>query len=1699
MIWILSSLSLEIVKDSIYFDYGSNKVYILKIYRGIVIDTFKILTFDEYFNLFSDSLFYTHYQTKQIQSSTPQYGLIPTISVPIDIPIELGFLGGNEAKIDIKGSQSMEFGGSTNNIISPVDYGSSTFPQLQMKQTINVNLTGTIGKKLNVIINHNSEEIDQTRNKVRLSYNGEEDEVFQLIELGDASSLQFPSTKFSNLPLTSDNSLFGIRANTQLGPIKSTIVLAREKGQVSTKSMKANFLQTTDTIYARDYEKLKFFYIDETDSIIELRVFIDDRVSQNNSSSVPARACFNGDLNSYCERGYFDEDTSYIRWGGNVIEFKKTISSNYLIGIYYRTLSNKIVGCLNNCPGDTIILKLIKPENLSIIVNEDIKQSLWNLQLKNVYYIGFDSTTTSLNLTIYKDTVPIPVDGEDGKKYIQIFKLDNNNDGLVDLSYTDPNTGKIYSILARGYLIFPDLEPFYNYDSILYSKYDYNFIGSEGTKFFMVIQSTRANKSIELPPDAIPSSVKVIVNGQELPTSDYSIIGNKIVFNKYIDPNADIEIRYETGSIFQFGSKSIVGIRNDYYFNENFRIGSSYLMRSVSAGFVRPEVNNESRRTQILEFDFDGKLNMEKLNNLFLKLPNYAGNSYLTIKGEVAQSIPQISTLNEAYIDDMENISENVSISLGGFDWHYGSLPPYYNTDNYVKYLKWRPFGFPKGQIYPNLTDEREKNQIENTIGFYFDPIGYNQNNNWFSVLNLVDKSGYDFSRVSTIEIILRSKEKIVVRIDVGYDIPEDAIRRDINGNLRGPNNSLDSEDKNNNCILDIGEDTGFDGDYIFDINNNFAGTKGNGRLDSEGLVDCWRLNQNSNYWTFILDMNQIQPVSDINGWKFYRLSFLDPDSTYGRPDVYRVRYVRLTFLGFTKPDTIFLAKLNFKGNKWIVGTKVNPPEVFSITQVNTKENPEYVKPPWVKQYVNPDGTIESEGSLALIYQNIPQNKEFLAYKTSSIANDLTFYNKVSFYIRPSTNTISPYPKIIFKYGKDTLNYYFYEYKINAPDWQIVDIDLKKIVEFKKEIMNSGNYDPSQTYKRENYGFKGNPSLLNIKFYGFSLVNEYEIPLSGTIWIDEIRTIEPDDIRAVAIDLTGSLNIGNLMALNLSYTNQRAGFRGLIDDKPSNDNSQKIGLNYNINLDRFFSKTWGISLPLTFSYNTSETYPKYQTGTDLIIEGDKDKYGTFNTSYSISSSYRKSPSNNRILRYILDPFSFQYSYNANYSKSYTSTDSLNSFNVSGNYNLSPTILKPPKILNKEIYYLPRNINLSMNYREDYRKNINFISNTSQFTPNRQIGGSFGISYTIINNLTNSYNQSRNYDRVNNKLTSFSENFNNSLNFSLPFSYHTISYNANYQENQVLSDTSKIYNITEGSNLSYNISTRNIFTNFKLSEPNISFTYSKNYTVPNQTLSQPYKFRLGFSMPQTDSQFTWSENYNIGYNQSLSLYNFSISTSPSYTLNRNYSTIISTKEDKNYPTISISISQFQLPRSIEQFISSPNLTSSFKITNSKTINLKPDNNFEITNNYIRDFSPLIQTSFSTRDGTSISITYNNRKQISTFEDYRNAIITSYNSDFNLTLSRIITPSDNFPLVHNLRSNLMINFNYNISTSKQITINNGNEFVDFDNYSRNISIQANYTFNNSISANLNINHVRSLNKLTYTGNQNFTILLHLDIQF
>jgi len=69
------------------------------------------------------------------------------------------------------------------------------------------------------------------------------------------------------------------------------------------------------------------------------------------------------------------------------------------------------------------------------------------------------------------------------------------------------------------------------------------------------------------------------------------------------------------------------------------------------------------------------------------------------------------------------------------------------------------------------------------------------------------------FNRYDVLEVWVKGNEGNVV-IEVGKNIPEDMTRRNKNGTLLGPDGIVQTEDKNNDGILDVNEDTGLDGVY---------------------------------------------------------------------------------------------------------------------------------------------------------------------------------------------------------------------------------------------------------------------------------------------------------------------------------------------------------------------------------------------------------------------------------------------------------------------------------------------------------------------------------------------------------------------------------------------------------------------------------------------------------------------------------------------------------------------------------------------------------------------------------------------------------------------------------------------------------------------------------------------------------------------
>lgn len=134
------------------------------------------------------------------------------------------------------------------------------------KQQVQINVQGTIGDKLTLSADWNTERDFSYENQLKLKYTGYEDEIIQSIEAGNVSLQTSPLVGGSE-------ALFGIKAQFQMGPFKLTALASQKKGETEEVSLTGGSKSQTFEFRAYDYSKNHYFlhevYSDETLHIFE--------------------------------------------------------------------------------------------------------------------------------------------------------------------------------------------------------------------------------------------------------------------------------------------------------------------------------------------------------------------------------------------------------------------------------------------------------------------------------------------------------------------------------------------------------------------------------------------------------------------------------------------------------------------------------------------------------------------------------------------------------------------------------------------------------------------------------------------------------------------------------------------------------------------------------------------------------------------------------------------------------------------------------------------------------------------------------------------------------------------------------------------------------------------------------------------------------------------------------------------------------------------------------------------------------------------------------------------------------------------------------------------------------------------------------------------------------------------------------------
>ncbi len=131
--------------------------------------------------------------------------------------------------------------------------GSQLTPEFRMDLRLGV--TGTIGDKMKVNVDWDTNRDFDFQNQLELIYTGYEDEIIQSIEAGNVF-LQTPSSL-----IRGGQSLFGIKSEFQLGALRLTTVASQQEGQSNSLSLDGGAETSSFSRRPTDYSQRKYYFL----------------------------------------------------------------------------------------------------------------------------------------------------------------------------------------------------------------------------------------------------------------------------------------------------------------------------------------------------------------------------------------------------------------------------------------------------------------------------------------------------------------------------------------------------------------------------------------------------------------------------------------------------------------------------------------------------------------------------------------------------------------------------------------------------------------------------------------------------------------------------------------------------------------------------------------------------------------------------------------------------------------------------------------------------------------------------------------------------------------------------------------------------------------------------------------------------------------------------------------------------------------------------------------------------------------------------------------------------------------------------------------------------------------------------------------------------------------------------------------------
>ncbi len=494
----------------------SNRVEVQLFHRQLTVGPRIQLSMDQYLERLTAVSFRAEWM-KQLKSlektrSTAAAGSQGKVNLklPIAIPGQLNqIFGKGEPNLQVRGSERITFSGTSrwqpNRKDTELSRGQSKFPQLDMMQELNINLTGTIGDKVTVDVDQASQATTPLSNRIKINYKGYPDEIVQEVHLGN-TNLSLPGTQYVTSGGRAEG-LFGINALAKFAAVDVTMILSKQEGKTDSKGITRQAEVQTFERQDLDYIQAKFFFLRDPNLcpwwVLQdsLSVFLDDR-NITNDVQLGARPAVvtNTGLNPHPVEnpdtvavGNFhllklgpDEDYTIqteVYTGQPILVLNRALSENDILAVSYRgvqmvpgpdfqlvttTTPIERVGFIP-ADGSTRSLKMIRPGG-DVNQSLDLTQGPWapirNLELKNVYDLqGRSIEPGSLHLAIRRKKSQggeVNPDRIGDVTFLERTGLDLGRltGGGSTTPGQDDEIDPGFVNYSEGTLTFPDLRPF---------------------------------------------------------------------------------------------------------------------------------------------------------------------------------------------------------------------------------------------------------------------------------------------------------------------------------------------------------------------------------------------------------------------------------------------------------------------------------------------------------------------------------------------------------------------------------------------------------------------------------------------------------------------------------------------------------------------------------------------------------------------------------------------------------------------------------------------------------------------------------------------------------------------------------------------------------------------------------------------------------------------------------------------------------------------------------------------------------------------------------------------------------------------------------------------------------------------------------------------------------------------------------------